>query len=165
MALQIWSENLFFIKDDQQNPWTFKTEWINDKDDNHCQLQRGSSEGANRSSIKWKDNDMLLRLISVLCKILIVERKKVITPKTIANLDSHLPGYTQVFIPSLNVYRYPRYVSVLPVSFYDFSGLWPFYFWHVLYLQQVSLTFKQKNSFLLTRLKKSCSIQRGMVRW
>ena len=113
----------------------------------------------------WKHKDMLIRLISVLCKICIVWRKKVITHKTIANLDSHLPGYTQVFIPSLNVYRYPRYVSVLPVPFYDFSGLCPFSFWHVLYLQQVSLTFKQKNSFLLTRLKKSCNIQRGMVRW
>ena len=133
--------------------------------DNHCQLQRGFSEGANRCSIKWKHNDMLLRLISVLCKILIVERKKVITPKTIANLDSHLPDYTQVFIPSLNVYRCPRYVSVLPVSFYDFSGLCPLSFWNVLYLQQISLTFKQKNSFLLTRLKKSWNIQRGMVRW
>ena len=119
----------------------------------------------NRCSIKWKHNDMLLRLISVLCQILIVWRKKVITPKTIASLDSHLPGYTQVFIPSLNVCRYPWYVSVLPVSFYDFSGICPFSFWNVLYLQQVSLTFKQKKSILLTRLKKSFYIQRGVVRW
>ena len=38
------------------------------------------------------------------------------------------------------------------------------FLFEMLYLQQLSITFAQKNSFLLSRLKKSCNIHRGMVK-